>query len=190
MMMMMMGTAKVKVYGRHLHLTEALRSGVDFRLQRVFDSFDFLKQVDIALSVESPQAHKAKATLHVNGRWISVDACTENLYASLDLLMDKVSRTLRKYKTKALGRGQRRRLAAASQESFRWTAWDEEAVADEPAATRHKAVRAENRLALQQQDVDEDIYALLNAMDGSLAELWQDPEELSLLEDLKRQNLA
>jgi hypothetical protein len=45
-----------------------------------------------------------EATLHVNGATLRLETASEDLYASVDMIIDKIDRALRRYKTKLLGR--------------------------------------------------------------------------------------
>src|SRR4051794_29540735 len=94
--------------GRNLELTEAIKDYVQQKVSRLEKHFDFILEVHVILEVEkNPRISEnqlAEATVHVNGAVIRVEAASENLYASIDKLVDKVERSLRKYKTKLMNR--------------------------------------------------------------------------------------
>ena len=48
--------------------------------------------------------HKAEVTVYANGTVIRAQEGSENLYASIDMVADKISRQLRKYKEKHLAK--------------------------------------------------------------------------------------
>lgn len=94
--------------GRNIELTEAIKDYVHQKVSRLESHYDFLQEVHVILEVEkNPRISNnqlAEATAHVPGAIIRVEAASENLYASIDMLVDKIERSLRKHKTKLLNR--------------------------------------------------------------------------------------
>jgi putative sigma-54 modulation protein len=99
---------RLSIHGRNIELTPAIKDALFEKMGRVFSHFDFIQSVDIHLSVQKnpriSEAHCAEALLHVNGGMVKVEASSENLYASIDGLVDKIMRSLTKYKSKHLMR--------------------------------------------------------------------------------------
>jgi len=94
---------QLAIHGKNIEITEAIRDYVSRKLDKVFQHFDQLTVgVDIYLSVaRNPRiadCHSAEVTVHANGAIIRAEERTENLYASIDLVADKLHRQLRKYK--------------------------------------------------------------------------------------------
>ena len=85
--------------GHHLHITPAIREYVTSKLERVGRHFDDLMDVNVVLSVEKLQ-QKIEANIHVRGKELFVEAEDENLYAAIDLLVDKLDRQIIKHKEK------------------------------------------------------------------------------------------
>ncbi len=94
--------------GRNIELTDSIKSYVDEKVGRLQNHFDFIQEVHVILEVEkNPRISAnqlAEATIHVTGAVIRVEAASENLYASIDMLVDKIERSLRKHKTKLMNR--------------------------------------------------------------------------------------
>ena len=90
---------QLKLTGHHVELTDALRSYVEKRLERITRHFDNVIDVSCVLTVEKLE-HKAEATLHVSGGNIHVDAVDGNMYAAIDALADKLDRGVKKHKEK------------------------------------------------------------------------------------------
>jgi putative sigma-54 modulation protein len=90
--------------GKNLDLTPAIKEYVQQKIGRLENHFDFILEVHVILELEkNPRIHAnqlAEATIHVNGAVIRVESASENLYASIDLLADKINRVLNKHKTK------------------------------------------------------------------------------------------
>lgn len=90
---------QLKLSGHHVELTPALRSHVEKKLEKISRHFDQVIDVSCVLTVEKLQ-HRAEATLHVSGGAIHADAIEENMYASIDVLSDKLDRAVKKHKEK------------------------------------------------------------------------------------------
>jgi putative sigma-54 modulation protein len=101
-------TMQIVTNGRNIELTEAIKDYVKQKISRLESHFDFIQEVHVILEVEKnpriAENQLAEATIHVPGAVIRVEAASENLYASIDKLADKIERSLRKHKTKLLNR--------------------------------------------------------------------------------------
>jgi putative sigma-54 modulation protein len=94
----------VTVTGRNIDLTPALKEYLLDKLHRAQKHFDHplevLALLRVAKNPSIPNSHTAEVTLKVNGTTIRGEESTENMYASIDLVADKIERQLRKYKTR------------------------------------------------------------------------------------------
>lgn len=88
------------ITGRHLEVTPAIREYVHTKSARILRHFDQVIDTQVMLSIE-PLKHTAEMTLRLRGKDLHCAASDENLYAAIDLLIDKVDRQVIKYKTKA-----------------------------------------------------------------------------------------
>jgi len=89
----------LNVSGHHLEITPALRDYVQEKLGRVRRHFDHVIDVHVVLSVDKLR-QKAEVTLHVRGKDIHCACEEQDLYAAIDLLIDKLDRQVLKYKGK------------------------------------------------------------------------------------------
>ena len=93
---------KLIIHGRNLEITKALREYTESKLQRAIQSFsEFIVEADVHLSVaKNPRVSQqtAEVTVFAHGAVIRAQERSENLYASIDLVSNKLSRQLRKYK--------------------------------------------------------------------------------------------
>lgn len=90
---------QINVSGHHIEVTGALHDYVENKLNRLERHFDRITQIDVILSVEK-QRQKAEATIRIAGGEIFADAESEDLYAAIDMLTDKLDRQLIKQKEK------------------------------------------------------------------------------------------
>ena len=90
---------QINLTGHHVEITEALRSYVYDKLDRVERHFEQVTSVRVILSVEK-LSQKAEATIHVAGNDIFADAVDGDMYAAIDALIDKIDRQIKKHKDK------------------------------------------------------------------------------------------
>ncbi|MEK6692128.1 MAG: ribosome-associated translation inhibitor RaiA [Nitrospirota bacterium] len=87
------------VTGRHLDVTPALRSYAEEKIKKVGKYFNNVTEVIITLGVEKYR-HKAEVQLRVNGVLIQAEEVTGEMYSSIDKVMDKIERQVKKFKEK------------------------------------------------------------------------------------------
>ena len=90
---------QLSLSGHHVEVTPSMRSYVERKLERISRHFDHVIDVHCVLTVEKLR-QKAEATLHVRGNAIHADATEENMYTAIDLLADKLDRSVLKHKEK------------------------------------------------------------------------------------------
>jgi len=90
---------QLKLTGHHVEVTDSMRAYVEKKLERIVRHFDNVIDVSCVLTVEKLE-QKAEATLHVSGADIHADAIDGNMYAAIDILADKLDRSVKKHKEK------------------------------------------------------------------------------------------
>lgn len=96
---------KLVIQGKNIEITDAIRSYVHQKIEKAAAHFQSLiNEVDVCLSVErNPRItpkQSAEVTIYINRAVVRAEESSENLYASIDLVTDKITRQLRKYKEK------------------------------------------------------------------------------------------
>lgn len=79
--------------GRNLEVTEALRRYAEEKVGRLQKYLDKITSAHIVLSLQKYR-QIAEVTLHVRDLTIRGEESTEDLYSSIDLVMEKVERQL------------------------------------------------------------------------------------------------
>jgi putative sigma-54 modulation protein len=92
---------QIEITGQNVEVTQALRAYVSEKMERVERHFDHLISAHFVLKLEKVD-HFAEGTIHVGGRTqpIHADAVSEDMYAAIDLLADKLDRQVRRHKDK------------------------------------------------------------------------------------------
>ncbi len=87
----------LRITGRHMDVTPALRSYVETRFGRLERYGLKVGSLQIVLGVEKLQ-HKAEVTGAVSGKLIQAKTSTSEMYATIDALVDRVDAQFRKWK--------------------------------------------------------------------------------------------
>lgn len=90
---------QINLTGHHVDITPALRDYVDSKFSRLERHFENVTDTHVILTVEKLR-HKAEATLHVSGNDLFADSVSEDMYAAIDGLIDKLDRQVVKHKEK------------------------------------------------------------------------------------------
>ena len=93
---------KFSIRGEHLEVTEALRDYVEKKLSRLEKYFEtpLTREIYVTLSViKGMQA--IEVTIPLAGALLRAEERNNDMYASIDLVVDKLERQIRKHKTKA-----------------------------------------------------------------------------------------
>ncbi|PPC90288.1 MAG: ribosomal subunit interface protein [Methylobacter sp.] len=90
---------QISITGHHLEVTDSLKTYVDTKFEKLVRHFDHVTDVHVILSVEK-LVQKAEATLQVNGAKLFAEDHQEDMYASIDNLVDKLDRQIIKHKEK------------------------------------------------------------------------------------------
>lgn len=96
----------IYVNGRNLEITDAIKTYVKEKIGKVTHHYDQIQGIEVVLSViKNPAAsgkHVAEVTCKLNSGAIHCEESADSMYASIDLLADKLDRQVKKYKDKTL----------------------------------------------------------------------------------------
>jgi putative sigma-54 modulation protein len=89
----------LSVSGHQLEVTPAIREYVTGKIARVERHFDHVVDAHVIIS-SSKIGQKAEVTLHVRGKDFFCESEERDLYAAIDLLIDKLDRQVLRHKDK------------------------------------------------------------------------------------------
>lgn len=92
---------KIIFKGKHIEVTDAMRNYIEKRLNKIERHFDHILEVIVTLSVEKNR-QIVEATLQASRALIRAEEETDDMYASIDKVADKLERQIQKYKEKYL----------------------------------------------------------------------------------------
>lgn len=89
--------------GRHVEITDALRQYTLEKLARIQRHYDKITSIQITLGVEK-LLQKAEAILHIpRGGTIVAQSESQDMYTSIDTLVEKLERQILKHKERETG---------------------------------------------------------------------------------------
>lgn len=87
----------MKITGRHLVITSALRQHIESRFERLMRYEVKLTHLEVIVSVSKLQ-HRAEVVCTMQRRRIQAKAATLEMYATIDQLVDRLGTQIRKHK--------------------------------------------------------------------------------------------
>lgn len=96
---------KLVIQGKNIEITDAIHSYAEQKISKAVAHFQpAINEVDVNLSVARNHRISAKqsaeVTLYIGGAVVRAEESSESLYASIDMVANKLTRQLRKYKEK------------------------------------------------------------------------------------------
>lgn len=94
---------QLSISGHHVDVTDALKNYTSEKLAKLERHFDNITNVHVVLTVEKVK-QRAEATMHVSGAELFADADSDDMYAAIDAMTDKLDRQILKHKEKLVSR--------------------------------------------------------------------------------------
>jgi putative sigma-54 modulation protein len=91
---------QIDITGHHVDVTPALRAYVTEKMQKIMRHSDKVISIRVILNVEKLQ-QLAEATVNVAGRTVFATVTATDMYASIDGLVDKLDRQIRRRKDRS-----------------------------------------------------------------------------------------
>lgn len=145
---------KCSIRGENIEVTEALRDYVESKLSKVEKYFheDQELHARVNLKVYREKTAKVEVTIPTGSVTLRAEDVSQDMYGSIDLVVDKIARQIRKNKTK-IARKYREKVPTGEMFS---TEFNKEEVEEAPAV---EVVRTKN-IELKPMDVEEAILQM------------------------------
>jgi len=155
---------KMIIKGKNIELSEDLHRYVEKKLGKLKRYFDRIIEIVVTLSMEKNRKI-AEATLKVSRTVIRAEESTDDMFASIDKMTDKLERQIKKYKQKLSQRNYPEKSDIVSPGEKIGVSADDE-LFEIPRIVRTKKVPVKRmspeEAALQIDLLDYDFYAFLN----------------------------
>ena len=90
---------QLNISGHHLDITPALKQHTNDKLSKIKHHFDQVMNVNMILEVQK-DVQTAEATIHLRGVDLFAKAESNDMYASIDKLINKLDSQILRYKEK------------------------------------------------------------------------------------------
>lgn len=90
---------QINLTGHHVEITNSLREYVNTKFSKLERHFNQINNVYVVLTVEKSN-QIAESTVHLKGAEVHATAENQDMYASIDSLIDKLDRQILKHKGK------------------------------------------------------------------------------------------
>jgi putative sigma-54 modulation protein len=95
---------KIIIKAHHVTITDSLKTYANKKIERLDKFFDHIQSISVGLDVlgssNENQTQEAAATILASGTIIRAKECSKDMYASIDVLVDKLEKQLIKHKEK------------------------------------------------------------------------------------------
>ncbi len=92
---------QITLRGKNMDVTPVVRDYVEKRLKKIEKYFDYPISPQVTLSVER-ERRIVEVTVPVNGMLLRGEEETGDIYASVDLVLDKLEKQIEKYRTRLM----------------------------------------------------------------------------------------
>lgn len=151
----------INVRGKQIKVTDALKDYVEKRVGKLGKYSDDFTEVHVTLSVEKAR-QRVEVTAPLNGFILRGEEETEDMYSSIDLVVDKLERQMEKYRQKI---GKKRTKTIKDEPSFILDS-DEEIVGKD-AIVRNKKFPAKpmsvDEAVMQMNLIGHSFFVFMNA---------------------------
>ena len=172
------------VKGRNITVTDALDTYALGKISRLSKYLAEGARCDLELSTEKnpsiAESQIVEATIHTKGPVIRAREASTDMYASIDLVADKLERQVKKYRSKMVTRSQGGHKDALAMQGLRVSEEESEAEADEEAMPRIVKVKqfagkpmTPEEAALQLELVGHDFFVFTNAESAETAVVYR-----------------
>ncbi|MDU5109579.1 MAG: ribosome-associated translation inhibitor RaiA [Clostridium sp.] len=166
---------RVSVIAKNTTATPALKDMVEKKLSKVDRYFNPEVEAKATLSVQKNK-QRVEITIPFNGVVLRAEEATDDMYKSIDLVVTKLERRIRKQKTK---------LSRRNNESLRFQTFDEVAVEDELIEENGKVVKTK-KFGIKPMSVEEAILQM--ELVGHNFFVFQDADENKIAVVYKRKD--
>ncbi len=167
------------ITGRRMDLTQNLKDYAEEKIGKFKKYLNNITEATVTLSVEKYR-HKAEVLLKVNGLLIQAESITGEMYSSIDEVVEKLERQVKKYKEKFVSHRKNKgktMTVSASEETI-------------PAIIKRKAFDMKpmsvEDAAMQMDLLDKNFFVFTNASSGNINVLYKRKDRnFGLIEPMK-----
>lgn len=152
----------INVRGKQMKVTDALKEYAEKRVGKLGKYSDDFMDVQVTLSVEKKERQRVEVTAPLNGFILRGEEETDDMYTSIDLVVDKLERQMEKYRKRI---GKKRVKAIKEEPAF--VHEEDEDVLDKDIIVKTKSFPAKmmcvDEAVMQMNLIGHSFYVFTNA---------------------------
>jgi len=165
-----MKNMKLVIKGNNIKVTDSLREYIEEKIGRLAKYYDRITKAEVELLYQdnksAEETQRVEVTLSANGTYFRCEEASISMYASIDIVSEKLERQLHRYKQKLVSRGRGKKDNAAMLEA------DVEFAKDIIPERESEIVKVKrfpvkpmtaNEACLQMEMLNHNFYVFLNA---------------------------
>jgi putative sigma-54 modulation protein len=100
---------KIVIKGNNIKVSESLREYIEDKIGRLTKYYDKITKAEVELLYQdnksAEETQRVEVTLVANGTYFRCEEASISMYASIDIVSEKLGRQIQRYKQKLYGRG-------------------------------------------------------------------------------------
>lgn len=164
----------IYVRGKNFKVSDALKEWVEKKigkLEKYFDDTEDVGEAQVIMIVHN-ERHRAEVTISLNGIVLRGEEETDDMYATIDQVLNKIERQIKKYKTKI-----NRKLRKESIKDFVPSRFVYDSEEDEPEIVKTKRFAMKpmpvEEAVMQMDLIGHNFYVFRNADTGEVNVVYQ-----------------
>lgn len=94
---------EMEIRGKNVEVTEALKDYTEKRISKLEKYFEEIRTAHVTMSLEG-EGQKVEVTIPLNGVILRGEETTEDMYMSVDMVLDKLEKQIEKFRSKLINR--------------------------------------------------------------------------------------
>lgn len=174
---------KVNVNGKNMTVTPAIREYAEKKAGKITKYFDDVKEIVVNLEVQK-NIHAAEVLVDAKGMFLKGYEKSEDMYASIDIAVDKIEKQLIRYKEKIKNH---KNIERRKEDALKLNVYDTESVMNEPEIIVTKTMPSKpmdiDEAVMQMDLLNKNFFVFKNAKSGSLNVVYKrDDGNIGLIE--------
>ena len=153
---------KINIHGKKLEVTDSIKKYIESKIGKLDKYFEYPEDITATIVIKIVgRKQVVEVTINTNKLIIRGEVANDDLYASIDLVIDKIERQIRKNKTRM-----HKNINKESIRDFKLD-YETESIENNEVIVKHKVIETkpmdEEEAILQMELIDHDFFVFKNS---------------------------
>ena len=153
---------KINIHGKKLEVTDSIKKYIESKIGKLDKYFEYPEDITATIVIKIVgRKQVVEVTINTNKLVIRGEVANDDLYASIDLVIDKIERQIRKNKTRM-----HKNINKESIRDFKLD-YETESIENNEVIVKHKVIETkpmdEEEAILQMELIDHDFFVFKNS---------------------------